>query len=76
MNPMNGMTIGADGDTTNTVTLENVEEVRTRNVAEGGQVYVGQDYAGEQILLAFRVQEQANEQNDESDSTDAKDTDN
>jgi hypothetical protein len=70
------MTIGADGDTTNTVTLENVEEVRTRNVAEGGQIYVGQDYAGEQILLAFRVQEQDDEQEDKSDSTDVEDTNN
>jgi hypothetical protein len=70
------MTIGADADTTNTVTLENVEEVRTRNVAEGGQIYVGQDYAGEQILLAFRVQEQDDDQEDKSDSTDAEDTNN
>ena len=71
---MSEMTIGADGDTTNTVTLENVEEVRTRNVAEGGQIYVGQDYAGEQILLAFRVQEQDDEQEDDSNESDAKDT--
>lgn len=71
------MRIDADGETTtNTVTLENVEEVRTRKVAEGGQVYVGQDYAGEQILLAFRVQEQADDQNNESNDTDAKDSDN
>jgi len=73
---MEGITIGSKGDTTNTVTLENVEEVRTRNVAEGGQVYVGQDYAGEQILLAFRVQEQDDEHETKINDSDAEDTDN
>lgn len=67
---MSGMTIGADGETTNTVTLENVEEVRTRKVGQSGQVYVGEGYGGQEILFAFRVQEQDGENND----TDAEDS--
>ena len=62
---MSGISIGSDDETTNTVTLENVEEVRTRKVGDNGQVYVGQDYGGKEILLAFRVEEQ-NDENDES----------
>jgi len=63
---MSGISIGSDAETTNTVTLENVEEVRTRKVGDNGQVYVGQDYGGKEILLAFRVEDEQNDENDES----------
>ena len=66
------MTIGAEGAVTNSVTLENVEEVRTRKVGEGGQVYIGKQYSGEEVLVAFRVQESE----DENDVSDAEDTEN
>jgi len=66
------MTVGADGEAITSVTIENADELKTRKVSEGGQVYLGKDYGGETVTLAFRVEEQ----DDETDGSDSEDTEN
>ena len=69
---MSGMTVDADGDVTNTVTIENADELKTRKVSEGGQVYLGKNYGGQTVTLAFRVEDQEAE----TDDSDSEDTEN
>lgn len=69
---MSGMTIGADGEALTSVTIENADELKTRKVSEGGQVYLGKDYGGQTVTFAFRVEEE----DDETDDSDPEDTEN
>jgi hypothetical protein len=66
------MTIGADGEVTNSVTIENAEAMKTQKVGANGQVYLGQDYGGKQVVVAFRVEGEP----EETDESDSKDTEN
>lgn len=68
--PVSGMTIDAEGETVTSVTIENADELRTRRVSDGGQVYLGQDYGGQTVTFAFRVEGQ----DDETDDSDSEDT--
>ena len=69
---MSGMTIDAEGDVTNSVTIENAEQLKTRKVGEGGQVYLGKEYGGKQVTVTFRVEGEA----EETDVSDADDSNN
>ena len=64
-----GIKVGSDNPVTSSVTIENPEQLKTQKVGGNGQVYLGKDYSGEEVLLAFRVQK-------ESDDSDAEDSEN
>lgn len=64
------MRIGAEGDSHTTVTMENVDQLKTRKVSEGGQVFLGKEYGGKTVTVAFRIEDE----NDETDDSDAKDS--
>lgn len=66
---MSGTTIDADGEVLSTVTVENADELKTRKVGENGQVYLGKDYGGQQVICVFRALDE-DEENDDSDSED------
>ena len=66
------MKVGAEGEAITSVTIENADELKTRNVSESGQVYLGEKYGGETVTVAFRVEEQEAE----SDDSDSEDTEN
>jgi hypothetical protein len=51
-----GIKVGADGPVTSSVTIENPDELKTQKVGENGQVYLGKEYGGEEVLVAFRVE--------------------
>ena len=68
-----GINIGAEGPTTESVTIENADGMKTANVQENGNVYVGRDVGGEDVLLVWRIEQNDEQENDESD---AEDTDN
>lgn len=69
---MSKVDIGSEGPAPATVRLEDVAELKTVKVGDNGQVYLGKDYAGEHVLLAFRVQDE----DQETDDTDSEDTEN
>lgn len=54
------------------VTIENADELKTRKVSDGGQVYLGKHYGGQTVTLAFRVEGQEPE-TDDSESEDTED---
>lgn len=62
--------LGED-EKTQSATIHDVDAVKTANVASDGSVYVGRAYEGQEITMAFRVDEK-----DESDSKDPEDTEN
>jgi hypothetical protein len=66
---VNGITIDADGPVTESVTLDGVDELKSAKVGQNGQVYVGRDYGGKQVLLAIRVEDdEAEVTNEKTDS--------
>jgi hypothetical protein len=65
------MNIGADGEVTNSVTLENADELKTRKVGKNGQVYLGTAYAGHKVQVVFRSEGMAEDELDESDTEDS-----
>lgn len=67
-----GITIGADGPTTESVTLEGVDELKTQKVGDNGQIYLGKKYGGKKVMVAVRVEED-DEQTDVSESNDTED---
>lgn len=69
---VSSMTIGADGEVTNTVTIENAEAMKTQKVGDNGQVYLGKEYGGQQVVVAFRVEGEP----DETDDSDSEDSEN
>ena len=69
---MSGMTIGADGEVVNSVTIENAEGMKTQKVGDNGQVYLGQDYGGETVIVAWSLEGKPDE-TDESESDDTED---
>lgn len=50
-------------------TLVDIDEVDSGKVSQGGQLFVGNDYAGKQVKYAIRVEE-----GDESAESDTEDT--
>jgi hypothetical protein len=54
-----GIKVGSDGPIASSVTIENPEQLKTQKVGDNGQVYLGKDYGGEEVLLAFRVEEES-----------------
>lgn len=58
------MTVEAEGETLTSVTIENADELKTRKVTEGGQVYLGKDYGGKRVTVAFRVEDEQPETDD------------
>ena len=66
-----GITIGTDGPTTESVTLEGVDQLKTVKVGDSGQVYVGKQYAGEQVMLAVRVEQDDETETDDTESDDS-----
>ena len=69
---MSGMTIGADGEMVNSVTIENAEGMKTQKVGDNGQVYLGQDYGGETVIVAWRLERKP----DETDDSESEDSEN
>lgn len=65
------ITVGTDGTATESVTLEGVDELKTQKVGDNGQVYLGTKYAGEKVMVAFRVEKDDEQETDASDSEDS-----
>jgi len=65
-----GINIGADGPTTESVTIENADGMKTAKVQDNGSVYIGRDVASEDIVLAWRVEDSDENESTESESED------
>jgi hypothetical protein len=53
-----GIKVGSDGPVASSVTIENPEQLKTQKVGDNGSVYLGKEYGGEEVLIAFRVEDE------------------
>ena len=52
------------------IKIEDVTEVRNRKISANGQIYVGNEYAGERVQIAVKVLDDDQEEGQEEDTDD------
>ena len=67
---MSEITLG-DKEKTQTAKIHDIDGLKTANVQSGGNVYIGREYEGREVVLAYRFEDDGEQKTDDSDTEDS-----